>query len=180
MEYKALILVLFFYFLTLFQNSFLSHFSIYGVVPNFVLILVCLLGFFSVQGGPASGGGKPHEYFGLFLVLIAGFFLDIFSRLFLGASIFSLIIIYFFIKKTIHILRDIPRKYSIIYFIPIFILSIILYDFLLGFFYYFSNQSEFLFPRVSILLIKITYNLIFAVIGFYLVHKYDAQRIQSK
>lgn len=170
MQYKILILVLFFYLFTLFQNSFLANFSIYGVVPNFVLILVCLLSFFE----------KPHEYFGLFSVLIAGFFLDIFSSSFLGASILSLIIIYFFIKKTIHLLWDISKKYSIFYFIPIFIFSVILYDFFFGLFFYFSNYSGFLFPRVSILLIRITYNLIFAIIGFYLVHKYDAQKIQSK
>ena len=159
-NYKILILILFFYFLALFQDSFLSHFSVFGTSPNLILILFCLLSFFE----------GPYKYSNVFLAIAAGFFLDIFSNSFFGVSIFSLIIIYFFIKKTIHILRDISQKYSIAYFIPIFIFCMILYDFFFGLFSYFFNRStlSLSFFGGYVLSIKVAYNLFFAIIGFYL------------
>jgi len=163
MQYKTLILVLFFYLLVLFQNSFLSHFSISGASLNLILISICLFSFFE----------ESHKYSGLFLAIVAGFFLDVFSRSFLGISIFCLIIVYFFIKKTIHILRDIPRKYSIIYFIPIFIICVILYNLFFGTFSYLSNHFTPPFLGGYTLFLNIIYNLIFAVFGFYLFKKYS-------
>ncbi len=159
-NYKILILIPFFYLLTLFQNSFLSRFSIFGVSPNLILILVCLLSFFE----------GPYKYSNVFLALAAGFFLDIFSNSFFGISVFSFTIIYFLIKETIHILRDISQKYSISYFIPIFIFCIILYDFFFGLFSYFFNHSTLSFLEGYILLIKVVYNLFFAIVGFYLLN----------
>jgi len=162
MQYKFLAIILFFYFLTLFQNSFVSHFAIFGVFPNLVLILFCLLSFFE----------NSHRYFNIFLALTAGFFLDIFSNSFFGVSIFSFIIIYFFIKETIHFLRDISQEYSVIYFILTFIFSIILYGFFFGLFSRFLNHSSLSLFGGYALVAKIAYNLPFAVAGFYLLKRY--------
>jgi len=158
MQYKFLVIILFFYFLTLFQNSFVSHFAIFGIFPNLVLVLFCLFVFFE----------DSHKHSNIFLVFTAGFFLDIFSNSFFGVSVFSFIVIYFFIKETIHLLRDIPREYSIIYFILIFIFSIILYDFFFGLFSRFLSRSLISPFDGYALIIEIIYNLPFAVAGFYL------------
>ena len=167
MRYKILAIILFFYFLTLLQSSFLNHFSILGIIPNLVLILLCLVGFFE----------KPHKYLGVFSALAAGFFLDVFSKSFFGISILSMVIVYFFIKELINILRDTVQKYSIFYFIPIFIISVILYDFLFALFSYFSIHSILLTFAGYALLVKIFYNLVFATIGFCLFKKYPALRL---
>ncbi len=169
MKYKILILILFFYFFILFQNSFLSRFGALGALPNFLLIFTCLLGFFE----------NPHRCSGAFSVLAAGFFLDVFSGLFFGASIFSLLFVYFLIKELIHFLRDIPQKYSVVYFIPIFISCIIFYDLFFGLFSFFSG-SGLSFPRAYLLLIEIISNLIIAIIGFYSFKKYSALKHDAK
>jgi rod shape-determining protein MreD len=161
MKYKTLILVLFLYFLTLFQGSFLSHFDIFGASLNLVLIFVCLLSFFE----------GSYKYSGIVLAFFAGFFVDIFSKSYLGASILLLIIIYFLIKQAIYILRDVSKKYSIFYFLPIFICSIVFYDFFIGLV---SGQPILFLPGIYILSAKIIYNLFFAIIGFYIIKKYPA------
>lgn len=85
---KILILIIFFYFLTLLQTSFLVHFSIFGLVPNFVLLLVILWNF----------SEKTKNLTGLFAALIGGFYLDVFSNRFFGFNILILLGIVIFIK----------------------------------------------------------------------------------
>jgi len=162
MWYKKLVIILFFYFLVLFQNSFLNHFSIEGVVPNFVLILLCLLVFFE----------NPHKYFGIIPAVFAGFFLDIFSKSFFGVSVLTMVVIYFLIKELIHILRDTGQKHSFFYFIPIFILSLIFYDFFLILFSYLIDRSVLFSFSGYVLVVKGVYNLLFAIIGFFLFKKF--------
>jgi len=78
---KFLISVLFFYFLILFQTSFLVHFS-YFFWNNFSIplittaVLIIFLCFFE----------KPEENYGIFLAAFTGFLLDIFSSGFLGVN----------------------------------------------------------------------------------------------
>lgn len=167
MWYKNLAIILFFYFFILLQSSFLTHFSIQEVVPNLVLILLCLLVFFE----------NPHKYLGIFPAIFAGFFLDIFAKSFFGVSILSMIIIYFLIKELVRILRDTIQQHSIFYFVPIFISCLILYDFFLVLFSYLIDHSISLSFDGYIILIKIFYNLVFAVIGFYLFKKLPALRL---
>jgi len=145
-----LILIAVFYILTLFQSSFLVHFNISGVVPNLVLILVCLLSFFE----------KPNQHLGIFGAIIGGFFLDIFSNSFIGISIIVLIIISFFIKKSLHFLKETSERYPIIYFLPLFIFSLIFYDLALVLVSQFNLSLGFL--------IEIIYNSAFAFLGFYI------------
>ncbi len=67
---KKVILILFLlYILTLIQSSFLVHFTIFGIVPNLVLILVLLINLFT----------PLNDWFGVISALIGGFFLDVFS-----------------------------------------------------------------------------------------------------
>lgn len=72
---KKIILILFLlYVLTLTQSSFLVHFTIFGIVPNLVLILVLLINLFT----------PLNDWFGVASALIGGFFLDIFSSGYFG------------------------------------------------------------------------------------------------
>jgi len=91
---KILILIPFFYILTLFQTSFLIHFNIFleggfgGWTPNLILIAVILITVFE----------RPEKNLGIFLAFIGGFFLDIFSENFIGFHILVLVILALLIK----------------------------------------------------------------------------------
>jgi len=84
---KLLTSVLFFYFLTLFQTSFFPHFPM-GCFLNFVLLTIILINLFE----------DSRENFGLFSAFFSGFFLDIFSKNFLGFWILILLATSFFLK----------------------------------------------------------------------------------
>lgn len=169
MNYKIIILVLLFCFFILLQNSFFIHLSIYGAVPNFVLILVCLVSFFSYHGNTKLDKNYYEKYDDIFLIIIAGFLTDIFSSSFFGASALYFLIIYFFIMGSVNLLRNVSEDYRIVYFVPIFIISLILYNFLSQILPYFRDSADFsFFSSVPFLLISVFYNLVFAVIGFYI------------
>ncbi len=85
---KILISIIVFYFLVLLQTSFLVHFTVFGAVPNIVLILVIAWNVLE----------KKRNYFGIANALIAGFFLDIFSNHFIGFYILILVGSAIFIK----------------------------------------------------------------------------------
>lgn len=85
---KILLLLLFLYFLALLQTSFLVHFSIGGVVPNFILISVILIIFFASR----------QKWWRISSAFIGGFFLDIFSAGPIGWNILILVGLFFFIK----------------------------------------------------------------------------------
>jgi rod shape-determining protein MreD len=80
-------LILGFYFLTLFESSFLPHFSFWHLL-NLVLIAVVLINLFEARKGKI----------GLFSAFFGGFFLDIFSENFIGFWILILSGIAIFIK----------------------------------------------------------------------------------
>ncbi len=81
------LLILFLYFLALFQASFLVHFPL-GYFFNFVLVAIILISLFE----------NPQRNFGLFCALSGGFFLDIFSEKFFGFWVLILVAISLFIK----------------------------------------------------------------------------------
>lgn len=88
---RYLILILFFYFLTLFQNSFLVYFTFKGYVLNLVLLITLLINFLESQ----------KEKFGFFSAFCGGFFLDVFSENFWGYWMLILLFNSFFIKYII-------------------------------------------------------------------------------
>lgn len=86
---KNLILfTIFFYFLTIFQTSFLAHFSIKGIVINFILVALFLINILEA----------PEKNSGIFAALVAGFFWDVFSDNFIGFHILILIFLTLLIK----------------------------------------------------------------------------------
>jgi len=78
---KTLILILFFYTISLFQTSFLIHFSILRSLPNLILISVILMNFLE----------EPKEDSAIPSAVIGGFFWDIFSERPIGFGILILL-----------------------------------------------------------------------------------------
>ena len=74
------------YFLILLQESFFVHFFPY--LPNIVLVMICLINLLE----------ERKDNFGIYLSLIGGFFLDVFSESVFGFYITTLILASFFIK----------------------------------------------------------------------------------
>ncbi|MBZ9572001.1 hypothetical protein KJA15_01510 [Patescibacteria group bacterium] len=83
-----LIYFLFFYLLVLIQTSFLIHFNIFGIIPNFVLISALILNLFE----------RPEKNNGILVAAFGGFFLDIFSEKFIGFQTLILLGMAVFIK----------------------------------------------------------------------------------
>jgi len=152
---KYLVIILFFYFFAILQNSFLVHFNIFGITPNFILIFCFLLIFFE----------KTDKYYlGLFASIVAGFFLDVSSHSYFGISIISLLVTTFLLKKTLQLLWNLRDKYSVLYFIPLFAAYFIINSALL-------ELSLFNWTFI----IAIIYNLVFALMGFYICLKLNTK-----
>ena len=88
MARRILILIGIFYFLALFEISFLIHFKILNKVPSLILILILLLN--SLE--------NPNRDSGLFVAFFGGLFWDIFSTRPIGFHILILITLAIFIK----------------------------------------------------------------------------------
>lgn len=88
---KLLILILFFYFLVIFQESFLGHLTLLGVSPNFILISVFLLTFFTKD----SNSRNPKILTGFF----GGTILDFFSPILFGIFTLNLTLTSFLITE---------------------------------------------------------------------------------
>lgn len=154
---KFFIFILFFYLLTLIQTSFLIHFNIMGQVPNLILIALVLLIFFE----------KPEENFSFFAAFTGGFFLDIFSNVFLGTSIIALLLMTFLFKKLVKIIEGL----NILWLLIFIFLSLVFYNL-------FSDLvSSFISRDITaiqinlgkVFIIESTYNLILGLIVFYII-----------
>jgi len=154
---KLVVSLIFLYFLSLLQYSFFPLFSINGVIPNLVLILVCLWNFFE----------KTDDNFGILLGIEAGFFLDVFSSNFFGTSIVLLLIISIIFKKAHRMLKESQEKHPFVYFLPLFIFCLIFYNLFLKLNAVFFLNSSLQF-NLTFFLINLGYNMVLAIIGFYL------------
>jgi len=83
---KLLFFTFLIYFLILLQESFFVHFFPY--LPNIILVVICLVNLFE----------EREDNFGIYLSLVGGFFLDIFSETFFGFYVVTLLLMSFFIK----------------------------------------------------------------------------------
>lgn len=112
---KELLLILIIYFLVLFQQSFLPHFSIYGMIPNLILVLVFVLNILGYKSG-------------LVLSFLAGLILDIYSGMPLGVSALLFLTMAILIKKSLKFFQ----KLNIFYLIAMFSFCLIFYNLLLN------------------------------------------------
>ena len=74
---KILISIIIIYFLTLLETSFFVHFNIFRWIPNVILLYVIIFNIIE----------SPKKYGGVYISIVAGFFVDIFSSNFIGYSI---------------------------------------------------------------------------------------------
>ncbi len=159
---KYFITAILFYIFAVLQNSFLIHFNILGVIPNFVLIFYFLLLFFEKT---------DKFYLGIFGAFLAGFFLDVFSHHYFGISMLLLLAIMFAVKKILQLLWKRSDKYSAIYFASLFLLFLFLYKIFLNVADFGLDWKIFIFGG---------YNLFFALIGFFIFDKFNIFRKENK
>ena len=162
---KILVIIISFYFLLLLQNSFFTHLSLFGATPNLVFILFFLLVFFSAQSKPVRG----WEIF--FYAVFGGLFLDLFSYTYIGLSITAFIIIGFLVKKIQSLLQSREDKYPFIYFLPLFAISLLVYDLLMGLFQYFLTPDKIVIAFNAGIIFALIYNIIVASAFFYIYKK---------
>ena len=85
---KLLILIIFFYILSLLQTSFFIHFDFFRFFPNIILVSQILITVFE----------DPNKNLAIFSAVSAGFFWDIFSENPVGFGILILLSISVFLK----------------------------------------------------------------------------------
>ena len=148
-----LIIFFIFYFFAILQSSFLVHFGLFGAVPNLIFILFFLLLFFE---------HKSAYYKVIFYAIIAGLFLDLLASTYFGISIALLLIIGLLVKNAQNMLRENRNdEFPIIYFLPLFIISLLVYDLILNPFTSFNLGFA----------SEIVYSAIVAVVGYYIYKK---------
>ncbi len=164
---KPVIIILLFYFFVLLQNSFFTHFNLFGAIPNLVFILFFLLVFFEGR----SKGFLAHSetnYQVFFIAAIAGIFLDIFSYTYIGPSIVILIMVGFLLKKIQSLLKNKEDKNPFVYFLPLFLVSLLLYGILSGLYFHFLDPNKIITSFGIGTILTIIYNLLIVSVLFYI------------
>jgi len=161
---KSLVVIVLFYLFAVMQNSFFTHFNLFGAVPNLVITLFFLVVFFL----PKNSSAEIILY-----SVFAGLFLDIFSYAYFGVSIILLLIIGLFAQKMKTMLQEKSNDtFPLVYFLPLFIISLLFYDFALS-----LCRDKFSFMQaISIFNFaiswEIVYNLLTAWLAFYIYKKF--------
>lgn len=164
---KYIIIIILFYFLAVLQNSFFTHFNLFGSGPNLVFILFFILIFFSAKSEPSLGQTV------IFYAIIAGLFMDLFSPDFFGPSIILLLAEGFVLKKTLGLLREKKgdsRPFA--YFLPLFFVAIIIYNLSLNLFFARSLSQSFI--------TGIIYNMAIASATFFIYKKITATSADTR
>jgi len=167
---KFLAIALIFYALALLQNSFLSHFSLLGSIPNLVFIFFFLLVFFNKTGS---------IYEMIFWAVLAGFFLDVFSYSYIGPNIILFLVVGYLSKETQLMLKNRNDKFPPGYFISLFLIFLVGYKIFISLFLYCSGTATSLEILSTNLLAGLFYNLIFAMAGFGIFRFIYAKKIQG-
>ncbi len=160
---KILSIIFLFYLFALLQSSFFSHFDLFGAVPNLVFILFFIVVFFEE---------KTNNYFIIVSAIMAGIFLDISSYTIIGPSIILLTVIGLLLKKFQLLLKNTGDSHPFVYFLPLFAVSFLIYNFSKELYLYFVDSSRiavhFGFPEIFLLI----YNALVASILFFVYRKF--------
>lgn len=148
---KFLLFSLIFYILALVQTSFLPRFSIFGQIPNLILITLFLIIIFD----EGAVGIFPFE------AALSGLFLDIFSRRLLGVSIFLLCLASIFLQEILKVVR----KHRFVIPCVLFFAFVLFYEIGILFFDYFLNKIGFL-GTAKIILIRVLYDFLFLALAY--------------
>ncbi len=152
--------ILLFFILTLLQVSFLPQLGLIAPLLNPVFVIFFVACFFEEKN-------QYHQ--GVFLSLVTGIILDIFSPYQFGFSVISLLIIYGVIKIAMHFITETKDIYLLFRFMLVFVCTLFLYNELMNTFVYFPRIS-FIFD--SDVLIGITINLTLAIVAFFVYMKF--------
>jgi hypothetical protein len=110
---RIIFLIIFLYFLALFQVSFLVHLKIFGAILNFSLVFVIFFNFFEAS----------NKKRGLLVGGIEGFFLDALSSFWFGPLTFLYFSVACFVKR----LSAVLEKKSVFSFLLVLIFALIFY-----------------------------------------------------
>ena len=157
---KILAIIFLFYLFTLLQVSFFVHFAFLGIVPNLIFILFSLFLFFSEDG----------MYQILFLSIIAGLCLDVFSYSYMGQSVVILAVVGILFKKMQTSLNSKRDKQPFAYFWPLFLIWFFVYTVLHMVYFRFIDLTHVPIKIDLLFFAQMIYNLFFASI-FFLIFK---------
>ena len=163
MWHKYLLIILVFYLFALLQNSFFMQFTFLGAAPNLIFAAFFLLIFFE---------NSKKNYQIIFLSAIAGIFLDIFSFNYLGPSVVLLLILGFLIKAVQSLLKYEADKTPFVYFLLIFAIFFLAYDFLIGLYLYFFEFNKALISFNAGNFFALVYSSLAAAILFFVYNKF--------
>jgi rod shape-determining protein MreD len=163
MWYFWVVSIFLFYLFAVLQNSFLVHSNFFSIVPNLVFIFFFLLTYFS-----AYDRNLKRSYRVIIFAIVAGLFIDIFSSTHLGVSIIILIIVGLAAKKMQFSLLQKKEKYSISQFLSLFLIWLIVYELLFAAYLRFINPMRIPLTFNWATLLELSYNLLWAAIGFYI------------
>ncbi len=166
MWFKYPAIVMLFFIVSLLQVSFLPYFSIMTFTPNVISIIFFIIIFLKRE---------KEYYYELFIIVIAGFCLDIFSNYYLGLSIISLFILYSLIQLIHYLFKERQNTHLLAYFMVSFLFYFMAHGLLVQLL---SNPFTMEFNLGSITLIEVFYNLVLAVAGFFVYKK--IQSLASK
>lgn len=124
---KFLAIVLIFFIISLLQMSFLPYFNVKGFSINLAFLLFFLLIYFWEH--PMVRHTQHSAYFEIFfLIITAGFFLDMYSPYDFGISIVALFFVYCIKRLAIYFMGEFKEADSVLYFLPIFSVCFIVYN----------------------------------------------------
>lgn len=163
---KLLIAVALLYLAVLMQSSFFAHYSLMGQSPDLVFILFfCFVFFLPIK--KTSLATPSWLYQTVFLAGYSGFLHDIFFSCLLGPSIVIFLVIGLSVKKIQSSLSNKRGLYSFAYFIPLFIISFVIFTLLISVLSFFLTTRTAILISASGIVYSLIYDLLFAVLFFY-------------
>lgn len=155
---KTLLVIFLFLIFTLLQNSFLTHYNLFGANPNLVFILYFVL-IFTHKNEEIY---FKNSYYIVLLSLLAGFLLDVYSYTYIGPSIIAFIVIGLLLKKIQTMLKNQNDECPFVYFLPLFALFFGIYNIFIELYLQFLISHNIIFIFNWNLLISVVYNLVVA------------------
>jgi len=157
---QCILLFAVFFLASLVQVSFLPYFSISGALPNVIFTVFFLSIFFA---------NTKSYAFGLFVCIIAGFFLDLISSFYFGVSMAALLGVYAAYHLSFGVLHQRNESARIFYFLAYFAAALVVYNALLWLLLKVMGSQ--LYVGIP-LVISMPYSLLLGIIGFYVVNQF--------
>jgi len=164
---KIIPVIIIFFFLAILQSSFFIHFSIYNAKLNLIFIAIFFFAFLS-KNSTLTSINKNRIV--LWVGVIGGLFLDVISMYQFGVFTLTLLLTAFLVEKT----ATSFSKYNTVSFCSVFLFAFLFFKICFSIFVMvltliFTKEFLFVNPFNLVLLIELLYNLIIAVLLFFLI-----------